>query len=287
MRRFPLLKYLLLPLLLLAACTEEIDIRSRSDYHDYLAVEAVLTDNPDEMQCVVLSRSVSLFEEEFDSAVDGARVSVNDIPFTNYGGGSYFAPDGFCCEAGQDYELRIELEDGQVYEASASMPEPGFRMDAIDYAFSGNKALGIDSLWTVKLWGKDEVVNSYYQFSVAVNGFWYPFNASLIMDDKLFNGNDVSGFPIATLSQTDQLYRKYGPCFKYLETGDEITLNILTLDKGYYDFLSALRMSGVTIPIFSPQPANVPTNIRGEHALGWFAVCPSRSARVEVDDPFR
>ena len=34
-------------LALAAACTEKIDLESASDYHDYLAVEATLTDRAD------------------------------------------------------------------------------------------------------------------------------------------------------------------------------------------------------------------------------------------------
>ena len=287
MRRFPILTALPLLLLLASACTEEMSVHSRSDYHDYLTVESVLTDDPADSQQVVLSRTVSYFQEESDPAVTGAHVRVNDIVFSDEGEGRYAAPEGFCCEAGATYHLQVELPEGQVYEAEASMPEPGFRLDAIDYAFAGNKAKGIDSLWTLALWGKDDEVASYYQVSIAVNGNWYPFIMTEVMDDKLFNGKDVTWFPITTLLQTAALQERYGDCFKYLESGDVITLKVLTLDKGYFDFLTALRMSGISIPIFSPQPANTPTNIRGGNALGWFAVCPSRSVSVAVDDPMR
>ncbi len=48
---------LILPiLLLLCACTERIDLQSRSDYHDYLTVEATLTDHPEDQQRVWLFR---------------------------------------------------------------------------------------------------------------------------------------------------------------------------------------------------------------------------------------
>jgi len=46
-------------------------------------------------------------------------------------------------------------------------------------------------------------------------------------------------------------------------------------------------MNSVSIPLFTPQPANVPTNIRGEHVLGYFAICPVARASVEIEDPFR
>ena len=59
-------------LVLLLACTEKIDIESKSDYHEYLAVQATLTDQPDQIQQVVLSRSISFFHDEPQPMVKGA-----------------------------------------------------------------------------------------------------------------------------------------------------------------------------------------------------------------------
>ena len=278
---------LLILLLALAACTEKVDLRSVSDYHDYLVVDATLTDNPMEAQLVILSRTVSYFEDEEVPAVHGAKVRVNEVAFDEYFGGIYAAPPGFFCEAGKEYRLRIELPDGEHYEAEATMPERGFRLDAIDYAYAGNQAMGLDSLWTLALWGKDDEVTSYYHITLGVNGLFYPFEFTETLDDKYFNGHEVKGFPITTLMQSEILRKRWGDCFKYLETGDVITLRARTLDKGYYDFLIAQTLGGNTIPIFSPQPANTPTNLRGKHVLGYFAVCPEISASVVVEDPKR
>ena len=50
----------ILPLLLiLCACTEKVDLQSRSDYHEYLAVEATLTDRPEDPQRIILPREPS------------------------------------------------------------------------------------------------------------------------------------------------------------------------------------------------------------------------------------
>ena len=277
----------LILLLALTACTEKVDLRSVSDYHDYLVVDATLTDNPMEAQLVILSRTVSYFEDEEVPAVHGATVRVNDLDFTEFRDGIYVAPLGFRCEAGQEYRLRIELPDGEHYEAEATMPERGFRLDAIDYAYAGNAATGLDSLWTLALWGKDDEVASYYHITLGVNGEFYPFEFTETLDDKYFNGHEVRGFPITTLVQSEILRKRWGDCFKYLETGDVITLRARTLDKGYYEFLIAQTLGGTTIPIFSPQPANTPTNLRGKHVLGYFAVCPVSSASVVVEDPKR
>ena len=67
-------KFLIPLLLLLTACTEDIDLRSRSDYHDYLTVEATLNDRPEDVQQVILSRSISYFNDEPQPMVSGASV---------------------------------------------------------------------------------------------------------------------------------------------------------------------------------------------------------------------
>ena len=281
-------KYLF-PLLacILCACTEKVDLRSRSDYHDYLAIEATLTDRPEDPQQIVLSRTISYFHTETQPMVHGASVTVNDVTFSEKQPGIYRAPEGYACEPGVEYKLRIRLPEGDTYEAEAEMPEAGFRMDAIDYAFAGGMTMDSDSLWTVGVWGLEKDIDSYYLLTHAVNGNYPPFSMALVSDDKFFNSNDVKGFPITALLQSEYLRKEFGDCFKYLERGDEITLEIWTLDKGYYDFLLSLTMNSVSIPLFTPQPANVPTNIRGEHVLGYFAVCPVARASVEVEDPFR
>ena len=280
-------KYLLPLLLILCACTEKIDLQSRSDYHDYLTVEATLTDRPEDPQQIILSRTISYFHTEAAPMVRGASVKVNDVVFTEKEAGVYEAPEGYACEIGREYRLRIRLAEGNEYEAEATMPEPGFRMDAIDYAFAGDKTMGLDSLWTVGVWGYEKDIDSYYLGTHAVNGFYQPMELAKVSDDKFFNHNEVAGFPIEPLMQSEILRKTYGDCYKYLEKGDVITLELWTLEKGYYDYLLSLTMNSVSIPLFTPQPANAPTNIRGEQVVGYFAVCPVARASVEIEDPFR
>jgi len=279
---------LILPiLLLLCACTERIDLQSRSDYHDYLTVEATLTDHPEDQQRVWLFRSTPYFSNKPGAIVQGASVKVNDVIFNNKGAGVYDAPEGFACEPGVEYKLQITLPNGDHYEAEATMPEPGFRMDDIDYAYSGGMTMDMDSLWTVGVWGQEKEIDSYYLLTHAVNGEYQPLEMCKLAPDLYFNSNEVVGFPIEALLQSELLRKQYGDCYKYLETGDVITLEIWTLDKGYFDYLLSLTMNTVSIPLFTPQPANAPCNIRGEHVLGYFAVCPVARASVTVEDPFR
>ena len=144
-----------------------------------------------------------------------------------------------------------------------------------------------DSLWTLAVWGYEKEIESYFLLTHAVNGLYPPFSMAIVSDDKFFNNAEVAGFPITGLLQSEVFRKQYGDCYKYIEAGDVLTQEIWTLDKGYYDYLVALTMGGTSIPLFTPQPANVPTNIRGEQVLGYFAVCPVSRASVTVDDPFR
>ena len=283
------MKKYLIPLLLLflAACTEKVDLRSRSDYHEYLAVEATLTDRPEDAQRVILSRTISYFHQEAQPMVRGASVRVNDVVFNEKEPGIYEAPEGYACQEGVDYRLRIRLPEGEEYEAETTMPENGFRLDAVDYAYAGGKTMDSDSLWTLAVWGYEKEIESYFLLTHAVNGLYPPFSMAIVSDDKFFNNAEVAGFPITGLLQSEVFRKQYGDCYKYIEAGDVLTQEIWTLDKGYYDFLVALTMGGTSIPLFTPQPANVPTNIRGEQVLGYFAVCPVSRASVTVDDPFR
>ena len=231
-------KYLIPLLLILCGCTERIDLQSRSDFHDYLAVEATLTDRPEDPQQVILSRTISYFHTEAQPMVRGASVKVNDVTFSEKEPGIYTAPEGYACEMGVEYKLRIRLPEGDTYEAEASMPEAGFRMDAIDYAWAGGKTMDMDSLWTVGVWGTEKDIDSYYLLTHAVNGVYQPKEMCKLAPDLFFNSNEVAGFPIEPLLQSELLRKQYG-------------------------------------------------NIRGEHVVGYFAVCPVARASVEIEDPFR
>ena len=155
-------KYLIALLLpFLAACTEKVDLRSRSDYHEYLAVEATLTDRSEDPQRITLSRTISYFRQEAQPMVRGASVQVNDVVFQEKEPGIYEAPEGYACQEGVRYQLRIRLQEGDEYEAEATMPENGFRLDAVDYAYAGGKTMDSDSLWTLAIWGYEKEIESF------------------------------------------------------------------------------------------------------------------------------
>lgn len=290
-------RYLIYMLVCLAAavsCSEEMDVKVKDADRTYLVLEGFLTDMAFQRQTFTLSESTGYFEKEEVPAVCGAVVSVDDgtgpVYYTETSPGVYSAPFGFRGKPGNTYHLSIDATvagEERHYEAEATMPEPGFRVDAIDYAYTG--LMEADSTWTVAMWGEDNPGDGFYYASMAVNGHPYPYDLSLVLDDKYFAGQKITQFPVSILMQTEHNQEVYGPCCKFLEQGDILTFTALTLPKGCFEFFFsfASNMTGSAIPFFSSQPANCPTNITGGDAMGWFAACPVSMASVIVDDPLR
>jgi hypothetical protein len=277
----------ILVLILPAACTEVIEVQSTSDYHDFLAVEAMLTDRPDHPQRIILTQTLPYFEEAKREMVRGASVQVDDVVFQEKEAGTYVAPSGYCCQPDHEYHLKIRLSDGREYTAEATMPEPGFILDDIDYAYLGGMEMDLDSTWTIGVWGLEKDIRSHYLVNYSVNGNLLPLLLSYVTIDDYFSGKEIKGFPLMFLMQTSLNQAKYGECFKFLETGDVLTLNVYTVDEPFYKYLTALTMDALYIPLISPQPTNPPCNIHGENVVGYFAICSHVDASVEIEDPLR
>ena len=284
------LHFLILAILVLimpVACTEVIEVQSTSDYHEFLAVEAMLTDRPDHPQRIILSQTLTYFEDLKPEMVRGASVRVDDVVFQEKEAGVYVAPDGFCCHTGHEYHLNIRLTDGREITSEATMPEAGFILEDIDYAYLGGMEMDMDSTWTIGIWGLEKDIKSNYLVNYSVNGNLVPLLLSYVTIDDYFTGKEVKGFPFMFLPQTALNREKYGQCFKYLETGDVLTLNVYTIDEPFYKYLVSLTMDSLYIPLISPQPSNPPCNIHGENAVGYFAICSHVDASVEIEDPLR
>lgn len=285
--------------LLALSCNEPFDLQTKTLEKVFLCVEAPLTDSP-LTQTVRLTESIDYDSENDVPAVSGAAVSVSDgtssWEFAEREGapGRYDSPRGFRCEMGKTYTLDIEcdLSDGTHghYSAVSTMPDHGFDIDRIDYKSLGEPK---DSTWVLGVWGKDRPVTNYFLITTAVNGVMSPTTSllerSMLMPDTYFNNSYVAGFPIAYLYQNSYQFKKYGDCAKPLEEGDFVSMVVYTLSKEYYDFITALSTaaSGVSIPVISSQPANIPTNIKGGDAVGYFATCPLMIVSCMIEDPYK
>lgn len=279
-----------------SSCSEKYEIKKPASEITYLAVEALLSDMPG-VQTVKLSESIPYTGKNESKSVSGAKVTVSDseektiVSYTEdpENSGLYCSPRNFFGKIGHTYNLRIErdTEDGpQVYEATSKMREFGFDIQKIDYKYTDSL---LDSLWTIGVWGTDGAAADYYLVLPIVNGQPYPMDYTIPLEDKYFSGATVTGYPITVLSQTWQNVKVYGQCAKPLETGDIISLLVYDMPSNFYKYMLALveSASAVSIPIISSQPANLPSNLRGENVVGFFSACPTRLVSCFVDDPYR
>jgi hypothetical protein len=293
MKRF--LPYLLSWLLLAASCTDAVEIDTGLHPASCLAVDGMVTDRM-RQQVVRLSLTTDFFSPSTEIPwVSGATVSVScgeqvfDFKEDPNEPGTYRSVSAFKGEAGRTYRLDVDAMVGGVpahYSAEDTVPEPGVRLDALDYLYS--KLL--DNLWTLALWGRDiPGPRTRYMVQVGVNGHFKPQDKSFELPDDHFNGMAFKGFTISALHHTPEAWETYGDSFKPLEKGDVITLRILTLSEAYGGFLMKYsHLNFGTIPILTEQPANLPTNITGTApAVGYFGACAVSEVNCIVDDPYR
>lgn len=293
---------LLCGLIFLCACNEIIEIELKEMDRDYFVVEAFLDDDPLHRQCIALSMSVPYLDTVQASPVSGASVRIDcsvqgEVVFSESGDvpGLYLGPEGFCGIPEEKYRLTIDASFAngpRTYTAESVMPQPGFRLDSLDYSFAGSgKGNSMDSLWTLLIWGEDIPYDESGELIsfVKLNGLEYPFPNRIVYNHKYFYGQKIEAFPLERLMQTEANRMQHGDCYKYLEKGDELSITVMTLDRptGLFLTYAIQSSSGMSIPLFTSQPANCPTNISGPNGAGWFAVCPVTTATCIVDDPFK
>lgn len=280
---------------LMVSCNEVIDVSVRDSQETYFIVDGLLTNMAGDPQEIILSRSLPYFSKDGVPEVSGADVTVSDGSTTTIfkeledKKGTYRAPEGFACKKGRTYKLSVKaVIDGKErsYQAESEMPEPACTTDSIICVYTPVMKDVTDSCWTVLVWGKDNYEDAYYLMIPSVNGHTYPFENHIVFPDTYFARKKIQGFPTSILMQTKENYDKYGECAKYLETGDVITLDIHNVTRDYYNFVTALGNSRQSIPLFSPQPSNTPTNIIGENALGYFTCSNVVRTSYTITDPF-
>ena len=291
-----LLIYIFSSILFLWSCTERITLDTQTMSARYVAVEGVLTNIPS-VQTINISNPSGFFDETISpSPVSGASVTVSDgsktVSFVEDPDrpGTYCSPNYYYGIPGKTYTLTIEVTDAdgsvELYSAESVMPEPGFLIDALDYKYMD--PLMKDS-WTMAVWGQDTPDVSNYFIMFGVNGHMYPFDKGLALPDFYFDAQYINAYPINILVQNEENMRKFGECAKPLETGDVVSVSAFTLTQDFYEYLWAFmtNTSQISIPLLTPPPANLPTNIKGKNAQGFFAACPVSLKTCVVDDPFR
>ncbi|TLX76177.1 DUF4249 domain-containing protein [Labilibacter sediminis] len=268
--------FIVLALVFLNACTEEIEMEFKS-VQPQLVVDAVFTDQVRE-HYVILTRSSDFLSNEPNPAVSKATVQLRDayneivLEELHDKPGVYLIPKSFRGIYGQTYTLSISgvdiNEDGVEEEYSAVntlYPVVDIRGIALGWSLTqGQKA------WQVLLYTKDpEETKDYYAFTLYLNGesISPKISETEYADDKYFNGNEVNGVWVHSVVEEDN---EGNPTDHVLQLGDWVKLEMQSINQDYYEFIDAVHQeTGIKVPLFSGPPANVPTNV-SNGARGFF-----------------
>ena len=280
--------FLILTLLAAVSCVEDFipDIKE-SDVRR-IVVDAVLTTDTT-AHCVRLSASAPYgTPSERIPVVTGARVRLSDgaqeIALEEKESGCYYTPDDYAGEVGRTYSLTIDGEDeGEAFhfEAKDTMPPAGVRGDDFDYYKMS------DSLWCFAIWGQDlPGIVSHYAADLRVNGQAHGYGKWITIEGyQMFDGNYLNGGEYFFYTAFDILGT--GEETPPLKEGDLIELYTYSLSDSFYSFMMAVMNESIAhMPLFSPQPANLPTNISGG-AAGIFALAQSTRMSLVIGNPDR
>jgi hypothetical protein len=247
--------FLVFLLLSFFSCKKVIDIKVKESDTKYV-IEGIVTNEPGTCK-VYISQTKPFNEDNSFPQVRGAIVKVKDngVEFllvesvpglytTNLINGT----------PGHTYQLSATI-NGQEFTASCKMPQPV----GLDTLYISAGPFGQFKFATIG-YSDPAGINNGYRFVQYVNGekdpkiFWE--------DDKLNDGQKV-------VDQLDTgIDKKDDP--RNINSGDEVTIEMLTLDEAIYNYWYSLRSGGGDGNGNTATPSNPVTNITGG-ALGYFS----------------
>jgi hypothetical protein len=254
--------------ILVSSCTERIDIKL-DDSAVRLVVEGSVT-NEMKVHTIILSKTTSYFDSQKPPSVTGAVVSITSgagtVKLHEAMPGVYRTDSLFVGRIERSYTLDIQLDEPvggyRDYSATSSMPEP-VRLDSIKLIYHPDWS--DNGFYEVQTFFQDPKSQNYYRFLILRNGEMMTdtLDEWFVSDDKFFNGSYLFGASVAFLNQGEERER--------LNPGDEITVELDCIEKGYATFLQDAQSElWGSNPLFSGPPANVKGNI-SNNAIGFFS----------------
>ncbi len=263
-------KSLWLPLLvalILASCTEKIDLELDSAYVRLVVEGAITTDTM--AHRVRLTRTTDFFYNQPAPTVSGAQVTISDgsqtFPLTEdpQHPGDYLTQEDVHGVPGNTYTMHVQLQEpiGGASEYTAScMLMPVNPIDSIKVVYRDQW-----EIWEIQCFAFDPPAVNYYMFNTYKNGILMTDTINKVMatDDRFYNGNYTNGAGVGYL-------RKDVPR-EVVYPGDTITIQIAGITKEYLYFIWDVQTeSGYQNPLISGPPANITGNINNG-AIGFFA----------------
>ena len=269
--------------ILFFSCTAPIDINTRNS-EPVIVIYGEITDEY-KYQIIRITSSSPYFDEKANITVPDAKVWIsssdgNQYSFSGKKDGYYTSDVIFSAIQGVTYTLTVEVDfnkDGiiETYEAKTTIPPivpaDSINMKLIDIMGYRHFALNVFMQEPVES-------ENYYLFKFIVNDSIsnYKISDFLISDDQMFNGEYVDAalayFEDATDEKNIERNNNFGGEIVYMANpGDKFRLQILNIEKGYYNFIrECIAEKYGENPFFGGPPSNITTNFSNE-AIGYFS----------------
>lgn len=260
---------------LLFACQEEITL-DLPETSPKLVIEGLLTDGPGP-HTVKLTTTSDYFHKGQEPVAEGARVIIRDDAgnrevLTEVSKG-LFRSYNIKGVPARTYTLRVEYNN-QEYEASGTLiPSP--EIDSLEYRFVEETALKEEGYY-IYFYGKtDKSRINYYRWILYENDSIHNQPGDYLLANDEFVKGRIDGMEFPFNFRLD----------------DKVKIEMYTLNKDVYDYYNGLI--GLLYNdggLFSPPPANPPSNIRNltdpeNPPLGYFQVSGVKSEEIIIKKP--
>ena len=270
---------LIAALFVFVSCEEIMNVDFAGDSTKNLVVDgAITTDTAQHM--VILSYTGDYFAITAQEMATGALVYISEgtdtIPLSELKDGVYTTGSTIAGKVGKKYTLNIKLPDGRKYTASDSI-EACSEIDSIRQSPNYNSYMsgyGYDVLF----YGHEpQPAGNHYMYNLYIDNKLYTDTITEVnfASDEFVNGSFVRDYQVFRIREKDMM-----------NVTSSVTLEMNSISKKYYDFLSALMIE--TIWRGSPwdgPPANIPGNV-SNGGTGFFrASAVKRKSRTFLELP--
>ncbi|MDR2915985.1 MAG: DUF4249 domain-containing protein [Tannerella sp.] len=277
----------IIPVILFAAnmffsCTAPIDIKTRNS-EPVIVIYGYLTDEY-RYQYIRITSSSPYFDENTNRVSPDAEVWIkssygDEYQLLSEKNGYYVSNARFAGIPGATYSLSVEVDfdgDGEreIYEAETTLL-PVVPVDSIDITpidIMGYRHFSLNFYMQ-----EPAETENYYLFKFFINDSISNDKISelLLSDDRMYNGEYVPGANITYFEDAtdeDVIEKNKDEDDVYMAApGDRIRLQILNIEKGYYNFISeCISEKYGENPFFGGPPSNITTNL-SNGAIGYFS----------------
>lgn len=281
-------------IILIPSCTEQIDIETTAS-ESVIVIYGCITDKL-EHQKIYLSRSAPYFQDTHNDKISGALVEV--ISGTNtiwefeenpVEKGTYISKDEVKGIAGETYTLHVDCDfnkDGFIdqYSAITTMPTL-FVADSVQINLTNKMG---KNLYTANIYGEESDGKDYYcsrcyvndsLASIKITRYW-------TFDDKLFDGEYIDGLLVyyfADSQERDNYDDDEADKLTFIGKGDKISVEMIRIERGYYNFLNQCREGENGESVFGGPPSNIISNI-SNGGVGYFTAFGSLKVESVVNE---